>query len=184
MTQPPQPAAAAADEAPQRQLLTIGLTGGVGSGKSTVAAMFAERGAKLIDTDTIAREVVAPGEPGLAAVRAAFGDSVLARLAKVDGPYAVVAVPLLVETDFRKLVDRVLVVDCPESLQLERLMCRDGIPRPDALAMLAAQVDRATRLKAADDVLDNGGDLRTTRRRVADLHERYLELARRKAKSG
>ncbi len=104
----------------------------------------------------------------------------LEHLAAIEGPYALIAVPLLVETDFGQLVDRVLVVDCPETLQLERLMRRDGVPRADALAMLAAQTDRATRLKAADDVLDNSGDVQTTRRRVADLHERYLDLARRK----
>lgn len=182
--------------------------------------MFAERGARLIDTDAIAREVVAPGEPGLAAVRAAFGEGVLTsggdldraalrklvfrdadkrreletllhplirtrtleRLTKTEGPYAIIAVPLLVETNFGELVDRVLVVDCAEALQLERLMRRDGLPRTEALAMLAAQADRATRLQVADDVLDNSGDLQTTRRRVADLHERYLELARRKSR--
>ncbi len=215
---PATPAAPASTGSPSVQkVLTIGLTGGVASGKSTVAAMFAERGARLIDTDAIAREVVAQGEPGLDAVRAVFGDGVmtpggdldraalrrvvfrdtdkrrtletllhplirertLERLAKIDGPYALIVVPLLVETDFGRLVDRVLVVDCPESLQLERLMRRDGIPRTDALAMLAAQADRPTRLQAADDVLDNSGDPQTTRRRVADLHERYLELARR-----
>jgi dephospho-CoA kinase len=195
----------------------VGLTGGIASGKSLVANAFAKLGAELIDTDQIAREVVAPGQPGLEAVRAAFGDGILTprgeldrpalrklvfadaakrrqldellhplirrrtleRLAQASGPYAVVAVPLLVETDFGELVDRVLVVDCPVPLQLERLIRRDGLPRDEALAMIAAQTDRATRLRAAHDVIDNSGDPEHTRRQVAQLHQRYLEFARR-----
>jgi dephospho-CoA kinase len=177
--------------------------------------MFVALGAGLVDTDAVAREVVAPGEPGLAAVRAAFGAKVLlpsgeldraavrglvfeddakrrqlesllhplirartlAKLADVGNPYAIIAVPLLVETDFRQLVDRVLVVDCPEHLQLERLMKRDGIPRREALAILRAQADRATRLKAAHDVIDNSGTREATRTQVELLHRRYLEHA-------
>jgi dephospho-CoA kinase len=197
-------------------LLTVGLTGGIASGKSAVAAMFAELGAQLIDTDLLAREVVEPGEPGLDAVRAAFGTEVvtatgqldrgalrsvvfkdegerrrlesilhplirartLRRLGELEGPYAIVAVPLLVETDFGSLVDRVLVVDCPEQIQLDRLMERDRLPRGEALAMLRAQADRATRLKAAHDVIDNSGSREASRRQVEQLHRRYLELGR------
>jgi dephospho-CoA kinase len=195
----------------------VGLTGGIASGKSLVANAFAKLGAELIDTDQIAREVVAPGQPGLEAVRAAFGDAILTsrgeldraalrklvfgdaakrkqlddllhplirrrtleRIAQATGPYAIVAVPLLVETDFGKVVDRVLVVDCPVSLQLERLIRRDGLPRDEAVAMIDAQADRATRLRAAHDIVDNSGDAEHTRRQVAQLHQRYLELARR-----
>lgn len=195
--------------------LVVGLTGGIASGKSVVAAMFVKLGATLVDTDVIAREVVAHGQPGLAAVAAAFGPDVLLasgeldrralrrrvfaddaerrrlesllhplirarareRLADTTTPYALVAVPLLVETDFSRLVDRILVVDCPEALQLERLARRDAIPREEALAMLRAQTDRATRLKAAHDVIDNSGTLEATRRQVAELHRRYLDLA-------
>ena len=200
--------------------LRVGLTGGIASGKSLVAGMFVKLGAELVDADQIAREVVAPGEPALEAIRAAFGPEVftargeldraalrklvfadadkrraldallhpvirerlLARLALVRRPYAIVAVPLLVEADFASLVDRVAVVDCPEPLQLERLMRRDGIPRPEAVAMIAAQADRATRLRAAHDVIDNGGDAEHTRRQVVQLHHRYLELATRAAR--
>lgn len=195
----------------------VGLTGGVASGKSLVATMFAKLGAELVDTDQIARDVVAPGQAGLDAVRAAFGEALitprgeldraalrklvfsdpakrrlldellhplirrrtLERLELVKSPYAIVAVPLLVETDFGKLVDRVAVVDCPVTLQLERLMRRDGLPRDEANAMIQAQADRATRLRAAHDVIDNGGDSEHTQRQVAQLHQRYLELANR-----
>lgn len=195
--------------------LVVGLTGGIASGKSLVGAMFVTLGAVLVDTDAVAREVVALGEPGLAAVAAEFGPRVLlpsgelnrpalrslvfadearrrrleallhplirnrtrAKLAELEVPYALVAVPLLVETSFGELVDRILVVDCPESLQLERLMRRDAIPRAEALEMIRAQVDRATRLKAAHDVIDNSGAPDATRRQVDLLHRRYLDLA-------
>lgn len=198
------------------RVFTVGLTGGIASGKSLVASQFVALGVKLVDTDVIAREVVAPGEPALERLREAFGPAVftasgelnraalrtlvfedaekrreleailhplirartLAALARVTGPYAIVAVPLLVETDFKKLVDRVLVVDCPVELQLERLMRRDGLSRAAALAMIHAQTDRATRLKAAHDVIDNSGDRERTRRQVLELHARYLELAK------
>jgi dephospho-CoA kinase len=195
--------------------LIVGLTGGIASGKSLVGAMFVKLGASLIDTDVVAREVVALGEPGLAAVSAEFGPRVLlpsgelnrpalrslvfaddakrrqleailhplirnrtrAKLADLEAPYALVAVPLLVETSFGELVDRILVVDAPEPAQLERLMRRDAIPRAEALEMLRAQVDRATRLKAAHDVIDNSGAPEATRRQVELLHRRYLDLA-------
>jgi len=204
-----------ADDAISGPRLLVGLTGGIASGKSLVGAMFVKLGAALIDTDVVAREVVAPGEPGLAAVTAAFGPSVLlasgelnrpalrtlvfedeakrltleailhplirartrAHLKELTTPYALVVVPLLVETSFKDFVDRTLVVDCPEATQLERLMRRDGIPRAEALAMLRAQADRVTRLRAAHDVIDNSGSPEAARRQVAQLHGRYLELA-------
>jgi dephospho-CoA kinase len=202
--------------------LVVGLTGGIASGKSVVAAMFVALGAGLVDTDVVARDVVAPGEPGLAAVRNAFGAGILLpsgeldraalrslvfsdpakrrqlesllhpliraatlrKLRDVATPYAIVAVPLLVETDFGRLVDRVLVVDCPEHLQLERLIRRDAIPHAEALAMLRAQSDRAARLKAAHDVIDNSGTREATRTQVEQLHRRYLELAAQAARRG
>lgn len=200
--------------------LIVGLTGGIASGKSLVGAMFVKLGASLIDTDVVAREVVALGEPGLAAVGAEFGPGVLlpsgalnrpalrslvfaddakrrqleailhpmirsrtrAKLEGLEAPYALVAVPLLVETRFGELVDRILVVDSPEAAQLERLMRRDAIPRAEAQAMLRAQVDRATRLQAAHDVIDNSGTPEATRRQVEILHRRYLDLAAQRAR--
>jgi len=108
----------------------------------------------------------------------------LERLELVTRPYAIVAVPLLVETDFGKFVDRIAVVDCPDSMQIERLIRRDGVPRIEATAAIAAQTDRATRLRAAHDVIDNSGDLEATRRQVAQLHQQYVELASRKTGPG
>jgi len=209
-----------ADQARVGPHLVVGLTGGIASGKSLVGAMFVKLGAALVDTDAVAREVVALGEPGLTAVAVEFGPQVLlqsgelnrpalrslvfadeakrlklesilhplirsrtrAKLAQITAPYALVAVPLLVETSFGELVDRILVVDCPEPLQLERLMRRDAIPKPEALAMLRAQVDRATRLKAAHDVIDNSGTTEATRRQVEIKHRLYLDLAAQRAR--
>ena len=196
-------------------MLKIGLTGGVASGKSTVADLFEALGAPLIDTDVLARKVVEPGEPGLAAVRDEFGPEVLtergeldrrklrsivfaddakrrrlesilhplirgrllAELRQLDAPYVVIAVPLLVETNFDQLVDRVLVVDVPVEVQLERLMQRDGSSRAEAQAMIDAQVDRETRLARADEVIDNSGSVDSTRAQVEALHRLYLQLA-------
>jgi dephospho-CoA kinase len=204
-----------ADNASLGPRLVVGLTGGIASGKSLVGAMFVNLGATLIDADVVAREVVALGEPGLAAVSAAFGPRVLlpsgelnrpalrslafadeskrrelesilhplirqrtlAKLGELAVPYALVAVPLLVD-----LVDRILVVDCPEPTQLERLTRRDAIPRAEALAMLRAQADRATRLQAAHDIIDNSGSTEATRRQVELLHRRYLDLAAQRAR--
>lgn len=102
------------------------------------------------------------------------------RLSLSRAPYVVLVVPLLLEAwqDYRDLVDRVLVVDCDEALQVRRVMLRDGIGEALARNMLAAQAGRQARLAMADDVLDNGGDLDELARRVRDLHARYLELAK------
>ena len=193
----------------------VGLTGGIASGKTIVANIFAELGAGIVDTDQVARDVVAPGQPGLEAVRDAFGAGVIRASGELDRlalrkvvfadpaarqtlesllhplirtrtldtleqlrtPYTVAVVPLLVETGFGELVDRIAVVDCPRGIQLERLMKRDGIELARAESMLSAQVDRRTRLAAAKDVIDNGRSRESTRRQVQQLHERYGRLA-------
>lgn len=196
-------------------MLRIGLTGGIASGKTTVANLFADAGAVVIDTDVIAREVVEPGEPALAALVEALGDDILgtdgrldrallrrrlfgdealrrrvesilhpAILAKLEqqsaeagGPYQLLVIPLLVESDLAGIVDRVLVVDCPVERQVERLMKRDGETREGARAMLAAQVSRDQRLAAADDVIVNDGTFAYLAARVADLDRKYRALA-------
>jgi dephospho-CoA kinase len=193
----------------------IGLTGGIASGKSTVARLFAELGAAIIDTDVIAREVVAPGQPALEEIAATFGDAVLQPDGSLDrgalrarifaseddrkaleaithpriraetlrqadaagGPYQLIVVPLLVESPLRGSVDRVLVVDCPEQLQVERLAARDGESEDSARRILAAQSSRSERLAIADDVISNDGGLENLREQVADLHEIYRSLA-------
>ena len=194
----------------------IALTGGVASGKSTVARLFQALGAKLIDTDQIAREVVAPGTPALAQLAHRFGPGILqadgtldrsrlrdivfadpaaradleaithpairervaALCASVGGPYQIVAVPLLVETNTQRNYDRVLVVDCDPALQLARLMQREGMRREEAQRILAAQAPRAARLAVADDVLPNDTDIAALAPQVESLHQRYLQLGR------
>ncbi|GBE11064.1 MAG TPA: dephospho-CoA kinase [Gammaproteobacteria bacterium] len=197
-------------------MLIVGLTGGIGSGKSTAARFFAARGVPVIDTDTIAREAVEPGTPALARIAEEFGPAVLTpagtldraalrarvfadaeqrrrleailhpeirararkRLADLAAPYAIVVVPLLLESGEWSFVQRVLVVDVPESVQRERACARDGLSRAQVDAVMSAQVGRERRLAAADDVLVNDRDLPTLERRVEALHRRYLQLAR------
>lgn len=196
--------------------LRIGLTGGIASGKTTVADMFAELGATIIDTDVIAREVVEPGQPALAEIREAFGDNViaadgaldrgamreiifndnearkrleailhprireaaLAQAASAGGDYQVIVVPLLLESPLKEFVDRILVVDCAEEVQVARLMARDTESEARARRMLAAQSSRDARLAVADDVVVNDGDLGETLEQVQTLHECYLALTR------
>jgi dephospho-CoA kinase len=197
------------------QPFRVALTGGIASGKSTVADHFAALGVPVIDTDVIAREVVEPGQPALAAITAAFGPEVLDAEGRLDrrrmraqifadpdarrrleailhpairaemerqsraagGAYQVLVIPLLAEGGRRDHVDRVLLVDVPEALQVERLMTRDGVSREQAQASLAAQASRAARLAMADDVVQNTARVDDLRAQVAALHENYLQLA-------
>lgn len=196
-------------------MLRIGLTGGIASGKTTVADLFAGLGAAVIDTDQIARKVVEPGKPTLAALTAALGKGVLGADGKLDrhrlrelifsdaatrrtverilhpaimaelirqadsapGPYQVLVIPLLVEGGRSGLVDRVLVVDCTEEQQIERLIRRDGETRESAALALAAQATRAARLAEADDVIINDGDPAKLVEQVAGLDREYRRLA-------
>ena len=197
------------------KILRIGLTGGIASGKSTAADLFAARGVPIIDTDKIARDVVEPGQPPLerlverfgrgiltpdghldrpklreivfsdpkaradleALTHPAIGSAVEALAAAAGGPYQILVIPLLVEKGLAGRLDRVLVVDCPEQMQLERLQKRDGSSSEQARAMLNAQASRAERLKAAHDVIHNESDVVALREQVATLHQRYLDLA-------
>lgn len=191
--------------------LRVGLTGGIACGKSVVAEMFAELGAEIIDTDVIAREIVAPGKPALIEVRKRFGDQVLSDDGSLDraalrqivfsdsrarrdleailhprireetrrrarqgrGDYQLIVVPLLYESPIREFVDRILVVDCDEKTQLERLLARDSESAAQAMRMIEAQATREQRLSIADDVVDNSGDLEVTREAVRALDALY-----------
>lgn len=195
--------------------MIVGLTGGVASGKSTVADQFAALDVPVLDTDVIARQVVAPGSAGLRQIEAAFDGDVLgpdggldrARLrervfadaearktleaithplirqelarqaASAAGPYQIHVIPLLVEAGLEGEVDRVLLVDCPVSLQIERLRARDGETDETARRMLAAQTSRRARLAAADDVLVNDGAPSALVSAVATLDRFYRRLA-------
>ena len=192
--------------------LLVGLTGGIGSGKSTVADLFAARGAVVVDTDAIAHELTGPGGAAIPAIRDEFGDGVIRadggldrdamrerafgdpaarrrleailhplirtesrrRLEAADGPYALLVVPLLVESGDRAGgVDRGLVVDCPVDVQIERVMRRSGLTPERVRTILAAQASRAQRLAAADDVIDNAGSPDALPAQVDALHRRY-----------
>jgi len=194
--------------------LRIGLTGGIASGKTTVANFFADLGVPVIDSDVIAREVVARGAPALAEIRAEFGDEVfdddmldrkamrklvfaddskrrrlesilhprireaaLIQARAVTAPYMIIVVPLLVESPMKEFMDRVLVVDCSEEVQLSRLKARDTEDDEQARRIIAAQASRDERLAIADDVLLNDAGLEQTRARIEALHKEYLELS-------
>jgi dephospho-CoA kinase len=197
----------------------IGLTGGIACGKSTVANLFAALGVPIVDTDLLAREVVAPGSPLLREITAHFGMQILAtdgslnrqdlrdrifsdpaerkwlealthpaireltdaRCEAATGPYVMVAIPLLVETQGADRFDRVLVVDCDPALQLARLVARDGATREEAARILAAQAPRAARLAVADDVIRNDGDIASLRDQVEKLHRQYVAAAKTQA---
>ena len=194
----------------------VGLTGGIGSGKSAAAQVFEELGATVVDTDAIAHALTAPGGAAIAPIRAAFGadyitaegalarprmrelvfadaekkrllESILHPLIRARSselvqaarsPYVILMVPLLIESgDYRGRYQRILVVDCPEELQVERVVARSGITAAQVRAIMATQVARGARLASADDVIDNSRDPAHLRREVELLHQRYLQLA-------
>ncbi|MGB8434322.1 MAG: dephospho-CoA kinase [Burkholderiales bacterium] len=197
----------------------VGLTGGIGSGKSTVADLFTELGVTVIDADQLAHQLTAPGGEAIEPIRAMFGpeyieplgaldrarmrdrifsdaaakkalESILhpmirvetdRRAAQATSEYVILMIPLLVETgDPHARCDRVLVVDCPESLQIERVMARNKLARDAVEAIMAAQVSRAERLRRADDVIDNSGTSESLRPQVEKLHASYRVLARKR----
>lgn len=194
----------------------VGLTGGIGSGKSAASGMFEALGAAVVDTDEISRALTAPGGAAIAGIRDRFGpesigpDGGLDRdrmrllvfrdeasrvkleailhpfirsrardaIAATRRPYVVVVVPLLFETGAcLELIQRLLVVDCEEEEQVRRVMARSGLPAAEARRIMATQLPRAERLRRADDVLHNDGDIEALRSQVERLHARYLALA-------
>jgi dephospho-CoA kinase len=197
-------------------MLVVGLTGGIGSGKSAAAAEFARLGATVVDTDAIAHELTEEGGGAVPQIERLFGkefvrdgrmdrsrmrqrvfgdasakealESLLhplireeskRRIAAATGPYVVHVVPLLVESpDYRRRVDRVLVVDAPEEIRIARVRERSGLAEDEVRAIMRTQATRDTRLAAADDVIDNAGQLEALRKQVAALHEKYLQFRR------
>lgn len=196
-------------------MLIVGLTGGIASGKTTVARLFSQHGVPVIDADDISREVVVPRSPCLGAIKAQFGPAVLTKSGELDraamrtlifsdadargkleailhpvirekmreqidqlnAPYAILVIPLLVETGQQSLAHRVLVVDIPETLQRSRLRMRDNIDDKQIDAILQSQVPRLQRLAHADDIIDNQGDVSVLGRTVETLHHQYLAMA-------
>jgi dephospho-CoA kinase len=194
----------------------VGLTGGIGSGKSAAADAFGRLGAGVVDTDAIAHELTGPGGAAMAGIRRLFGPEFVTetnaldrdrmrdlvfrdpaqkkrleallhpmiraestrRIGENPAPYVVHVVPLLIESpDYRQRVQRVLVVDCPESLQVERVRARSGLSADQVAAIIKSQVSREKRLAAADDVIDNSGPIDALQQQVKTLHEAYLARA-------
>ena len=203
--------------APLKPRFSVGLTGGIGSGKSTVADLFAECGAAVIDTDIIARQLTAPGGIAIAPIRARFGDDFIDASGAMDrarmrthvfsdpaakqqleailhplirtetdhageraaGSYLTFAVPLLVESgNWKQRVGRILVIDCDEQVQLQRVMQRNALTEPQVRAIMATQASRQQRLQAADDVIVNDGARAALLPQVERLHALYEAFSR------
>lgn len=196
-------------------MLRIGLTGGIGSGKSAVASLLMTRGVPIIDTDEIAHRLVEPGQPAFDEIVRNFGEDILDANCRIDrdklrervfenagerqrleailhpriremvreklealhAPYCILVVPLLIESGFIDLVDRVLVVDALESVQIQRTLARSGLTEAEIRKIMAAQVSRAQRLQRANDVIDNNSDRKHLEKEVERLHQWYLSLA-------
>ena len=201
----------------------VGLTGGIGSGKSVVAELFARRGIAVVDADAIAHELTAPGGAAIEAIRESFGSDFLtpegaldrermralvfrdpkskrrlerilhprirgesaARIASANSPYVILMVPLLVEGGAdRSRCQRVVVVDCDEDTQIERVMRRNGLSGDEVRRIMASQAARRDRLAAADDIVDNTKGFDDLEPQVHKLHEHYLVLAKEQALHG
>lgn len=196
-------------------MLKIGLTGGIGSGKSTACNYFKELGIPVIDADLIARELTQPGQPVLSQLVTAFGPDILTKQGELDRaylrqriftdpeqrhrleailhplikqtitrrlshfttPYIIIAVPLLIESQWTDMVDRVLVIDSPVELQISRSTLRDGSNETQIRAIIQNQTDRQTRRASADDIILNDSDLTKLHGQVEQLHSQYLKLA-------
>ena len=193
--------------------MIIGLTGGIGSGKSAVSSCFEKLGVTVVDADIVAREVVEPGCAALDSIANHFGKEVLtaegcldraalrtliftdenqrnwleallhplirkeiiAQLSQSDSPYSILSSPLLLETDQQTLVDRVLVVDVPVELQLERTVQRDNNSVDQVKSIISAQSTRTYKQQKADDIILNIGTIEELQKDVFALHQRYLQ---------
>ncbi len=197
-------------------MLTIGLTGGIGCGKSTIAQCFQKLGITVIDADAIAHELVTPDAPAFSAIFQHFGSCILnndgtinrkklreiifadtqqrnwlenllhplilreinQRKKKADSPYCILMIPLLLEKNVYQDIDRILVADATEQLQIKRVKQRDQLTTEQAKAIIATQISRQERLKFADDIIQNIGNLAKLHQQITALHQRYLQLAK------
>jgi dephospho-CoA kinase len=203
-------------------MFVVGITGGIGSGKTAVTNLFAELGITIVDADIASRIIVEPGKPALAEIAERFGadmlqadgtlnraamrkrvfanpddkralerithprigDEIRRQLREARSPYVILVSPLLIEGDQHQLCQRILVVDVPESVQLQRTMQRDSNDAEQVKRIIASQASREQRLARADDVIENTGTLDDLRTQVAALHQRYLALATVTGKDG
>lgn len=200
----------------KERLRVVGLTGGIGSGKTAASDCFAALGIEVVDADQVARQVVEPGSPALAAIHEHFGDRAVQDDGTLDrsalreiifhdkaekhwleallhpliraeierqlhgsrSAYSLLVSPLLLETGQDALVDRVLLIDVPEALQLARTRERDQSSEETVRAIMDSQMSREQRRERADDIIVNDGDLAQLQSRVREMHEQYCEAAR------
>lgn len=200
-------------------MLKVGLTGGIGSGKTTVTDIFQQLGVEVVDADLVAREVVQPGTPALSLIAERFGSDLLLedggldrtklrklvfsdaqaklwlegllhpeiiricreRMEQAHSAYAILSSPLLIESGQYQMVDRVLVVDLPEDLQVSRTSKRDSAEHEQIQQIIDSQISRAERLTYADDILDNRLDERQLRLATERLHLHYLQITQQRA---
>ena len=196
--------------------LVVGLTGGIGSGKSAVSKRFEALGICVVDADLAARVVVEPGRPALGRIAARHGEDILSddggldrrrlreivfaseqerlwleallhpligeelrrQLSEANSPYALLVSPLLKEAGQDQLVDRVLIVDVPESVQVERTLARDGGSESTVRSIISTQLSRQSRLAMADDVIDNTRGFAHLDSEVERLDALYTKLAK------
>lgn len=195
-------------------MLKIGLTGGIGCGKSTVAKYFAKLGIMVIDSDAIVHELMAHGTSTFEKIVKHFGIQILLdsgginrrqlreiifanvaerewleklihpqvfkelkiRAEQVQSPYCILVIPLLLETNAQKEVDKILVVECSQERRIKRVIERDKVSVAAVKAIMKTQVDRKTRLQNADDIIYNDGSLINLRSQVKRLHQKYLTI--------
>lgn len=194
----------------------IGLTGGIASGKTTVADLFQEHfNIDIVDADIVAREVVAVGSNGLRQIAEHFGEAILLEdgtlnraklreqifsnpedktwlnallhpmirnkieegLTNIRSPYGLLVAPLLIENQMQGMADRVLIVDVPTEVQIERTMNRDNVSEEQVKAILKSQASREQRLAVADDVIKNHTKNQDLLPQITDLHQKYLAIS-------
>ncbi len=198
-------------------MLRVGLTGGIGSGKSTVADYFSRLGAQIVDADQIARELSRPGALAYKSILELFGTQILSPAGEIDrkqlrqiifndphakkkienilhpliiqkilektasftSAYCIIVIPLLVETDLAEasFLDRICVVDTPENLQIERASRRDSTSPAEVLKIIQDQSSREERLRIADDIILNNGNLNDLEAQIKKLHAQYLQIS-------
>lgn len=196
-------------------MFVVGLTGGIGSGKTAASDYLASKGITVVDADLASRVIVSPGQAALAAIETRFGNGVIAADGTLDrralrdivfaddaarrdleaithpaigaeimrqlqsstSPYTVLVSPLLLETSQHQLTNRVLLVDVPETVQVQRTQARDEVPASQVEAIIAAQMSRAEKQQKADDIVVNDGTLEDLHRQLDQLHTHYLEMA-------